>query len=258
MVVGYAGYGFISQNDSLDLGHQIGLFPYVSAMNYTNETEVRDAKGMVGSGINDGKMQIVDTVIGGETATVSLTTASIDANVLAMSYGEQWATTPSQVIPVRFEDIIPNDGTYEVSNSLILGTETDAEIFVTLKSDQGSGDPSFLEFGVDFTIAAGAITFTAGNAGRTFFCEVLKTYTSILSLGKEAVFGKLDRLSFAGIITGPRFATTRMAVYIPEMQKTDGFKLEVGDNTEITCEYRAIVGGANRTSIQLFQYPNPT
>lgn len=254
-IKGLAGYGMITNDPITSPAQQVALFPRISSVEITEDVTQEDIKAFTGDTEDAGEMNAVDSIIKGILTGLNVSFQSWDAQDLAAIYREQWATTSSYELPVRFSGIVPTGSPYEVSNSLIVGTEGSGDVFVTLKSDNNEGDPEYLEVGTDVTFSAGKLTFNSAFAGRNFYCAINKTYSNVRTLGVETNFDPVMDLSYFGLLTGTRLQQHRYAIKAPNLSRIDGFNLTLSDGAaEGKMSFRAKVTGANRKAIHIIEY----
>jgi hypothetical protein len=192
------------------------------------------------------------------TAAISIEAGSWQALELAL--GLESATTASlDLYELRFKEV-PTSGPFEITDPDIgaaLGVQaTIVESGVWGKSGPlsllATGAPATGQFRVDG--ANNKVIFNAAQAGATIAYPLIKNYTALRTIGKEAAASQLNSMGFEGLIYSED-QTQMYKLVIPKMIRTKSTSLDLGEKTTLEIEYRMVVAPGQANDYYLVELP---
>jgi hypothetical protein len=208
----------------------------------------------------EGVKTIAASKVGEYLYTLKLGIEAASWTSIQFALGELAGTTASIGLPEVRYATIPLTSPYEISDT-DLTTATGAQVFVTDSGTWGEeksltltvavGAPSAGEFKVDS--GTGKFTFNVAQAGAPIAYRIIKTYTSLASIGQEQVATLLNSMSFSGIAYSDK---EYYKIIIPKMQRVSVPSLNLSDVTKLEVEFDLQTPQGMRKPFQIFKMPS--
>ncbi len=250
---GLAKYGMTSIETN-DVTTQTALFNSpLSAFNLTSDDTEVESKGYPIGGT--GLLENIYTYISERVWNLELGMQAFDWGFLQIMFQVFEATTSSIKFRQSYTGMVPSGSPYEVSNASLVGmTASDLHVSILATSSQAfmpykivATTPADGEVQLDAT--NGKLVFNSAAAGKSFSYQMNESYSNIKTLGVEATAKTLDTISFAGVMK-LLSAPNEIGVDVPQMGKTGGFSLQVGEENNVT--FKPTVLGANASPVRFF------
>ena len=208
----------------------------------------------------EGVSTIAASKIGEFLYTLKLGIEAASWTSMQFALGELAGTTASIGLPEVRYGTVPLTTPYEIVDA-DLATATGAQVFITDSGtwgDEGSltlsvavGAAADGEFKVDTSLTK--FTFNAAQAGAPIAYRIIKTYTSLESIGQEQVATLLNSMSFSGIAYSDK---EYYKVVIPQMQRVSVPSLTLSDVTKLEVEFDLQTPPGKRKPFQIFKMPS--
>jgi hypothetical protein len=219
-----------------------------------NSSEVVSYKMVDGLKVVAGAKQIQNE----NTATLSIEAGSWQA--LEIALGLESATTASlDLYELRFKEV-PTSGAFEIIDPDI-GTALGVQATVVENGTWGksgaltllaTGSPAAEQFKVD--AANNKIIFNAAQAGATIAYPLIKNYTALRTIGKEAAAARLNSMGFEGLVYTEDVSQSYKIV-VPKMIRTKSTSLDLGEKSVLEIEYRMVVAPGQASDFFLVEMP---
>ena len=252
-ITGLSGYGFTSINTQATTGQTAVFNSPASSFNLTtDETEV-EAKGYPIGG--SGLLENIYAYISERVWNLEVGFQAFDWGVLQMVFGYFEATTSSIKFRQSYTGTVPATAAYEIVDANLTGLSVaDVKVSVFASSANAftplkvvTGVPNAGEVQLD--AANTKLIFNAAQAGLDVSYQLNESYSNIKTLGVEAAANTLDNVSFSGLIR-LQSNPSKIGVDIPQMGKTGGFSLQVGEENTVT--FKPVVTGANASAVRFY------
>ncbi len=209
----------------------------------------------------DGVKTIAASRIGEFLYTLKLGIEAASWTSMQFALGELAGTTASVNLPEVRYATVPLVTPFEIADTDLVAA-TGAQVFVAdsgtwgeegaLTLLVGAGAPATGQFKVDIS-GTGKLVFNAAQAGAPIAYRIVKTYTSLASIGQEQVATLLDSMSFSGIAYSDK---EYYKIIIPKMQRVSVPSLNLSDVTKLEVEFDLQTPQGYRKPFQIFKMPS--
>lgn len=218
-----------------------------------NSSEIVSYKMVDGRKVVAGAKQLQEE----NTAVIQIEAASWEA--MEIAFGLESAESASLDLWELRTKTIPTTGAAEIVDTDIataLGVQAVVvEDGVWGKSGAltllATGSPAAGQFRVDGTNSK--IVFNAAQAGATIAYPIIKNYTGLRTIGKEASAARLDNVGFEALVYSESNQTYK--VVVPKMIRTKSTSLDLGEKSVFELEYRMVVAAGQTKDFYLVEMP---
>jgi len=226
------------------------LFPLcIASFSLDFDTQLAESKCLI-----DGKRQITAAAITEEIASMKISFEFADFKTLGFAYDEISQTSTTVQIPVIKTATVPTASPYEIVDAEIV-TGNLASVLVYKNSPTTSymvsnATPTTAEH---FLASAGKITFAAASAGASVSYTILKTFSTIETIGVESAADSFGNLEFNGIIYAGG-SGERYGIQVPKLSRVSTPSIQItGDLATLEVDFRASVPAGQRRPFRLFK-----
>lgn len=205
----------------------------------------------------DGKRQITGSAITQSSATMNLTFEFVDFNTLGFAYDELPSNSTAVPLPVLKSATIPATGPYTVSDAdITVGTVNSVLVYNATKKVYMKKVATTPAIG-EFSVAAGAITFNAGDSGNTVQYQVLKTYSSIETIGVENNADNFGVIEFLGQLY--QSDNERYLLHVGKLTRSGSPSISItGGLATLQISFKAAVPPGWKKSFRLYNLSKAT
>ncbi|WP_016949766.1 hypothetical protein [Anabaena sp. PCC 7108] len=221
---------------------------------YAGESQSKKAKAWI-----SGKRKNVSSAVGEETQTLTLSFQYLDWFHLGFAYDELPQTSSNVQLPIVKTATVPSTTPFEIGDTdITVNNESSVKAYLPARGSWGEAGyrkrvtaaPVAKQFKVDST--AKKLIFHESDAGATVQYTILKSYTSIESIGYENSADSFGKLSFIGKGYGPEFPNGIM-IYLPNITRSSIVSMDTSsDVPEFSIDFDANVPPGKRTPHQYF------
>jgi hypothetical protein len=227
---------------------------------YAGEAQNAKAKAWI-----SGKRKNVASAVTEEAYALTLSFQYLDWFHLGFAYDELPQTSSNVQMPIVKTATVPISSPYEISDADIsAGNASNIKVYVPQRGTWGEANyrkrvtaaPAAKQFQVDDT--NDKLIFHSSDAGATIQYAILKTYTSVESIGYENTADSFGKLSFVGKGYGPEFPNGIM-IYLPNITRSSIVNMDTSsDVPEFSIDFDANVPPGKRTPHQYFNLASAT
>lgn len=260
MLAGVGELGiFTLDQTTKTLGQEIFFPGQFFNFSYEGEAESKEAKAWVA-----GRRKTVSSAVGDETYTLTLSFQYLDWLHLGFAYDEIPKTSSNVTIPIIKSATIPTSTPYEIVDAdITVENSTSIKAYIPQRGSWGEAGyrkrvgaaPAAKEFQVD--TANDKLVFHSSDAGAVVQYSILKTYSTIDSIGYESEADSFGKLSFLGKGYGPEFPNG-IIIYLPSITRSSIVSMTTDDVPEFEIQFSVNVPPGKRTPHQFFNLASAT